>query len=342
MVHKNLFHESLNQFGYRRGARGGREHHLCDFAAQKWERFGDKIDLRNKSALDVGCAAGYSSIEAWARGARFVHGFDIRKEIIKIGEDVRNKLGLDEKTIRFESKDIFNFDFKARAFDFIICLGVAHYVPSSSYRRFIFKLAYSCREAVILEGYFLNTPELKIVEWRPNDNSPIPNLKSVYAASIGVIQYFFEFVGIRIVSKDFSYHSNPERRNIRGIIIGKKMPEIKISESDDLKDYPSDTILIAPTRHPELRKWLDIWEENRRRKDREIPDKMKKIREEDKMKAWKFKNEFIPFMFFPLIYNRNTMMLADGFHKLKHAIDSEMPEIKVRIADSFIKREIPY
>src|SRR5947209_20630249 len=54
------------------------DHFLGDYPAVKWRRFADAIaqDLRGKSVLDIGCNAGFYSIEMKQRGASRVLGID--------------------------------------------------------------------------------------------------------------------------------------------------------------------------------------------------------------------------------------------------------------------------
>jgi tRNA (mo5U34)-methyltransferase len=54
------------------------QHFLGDYPRIKWQRFSDAIpaDLRGKSVLDIGCNAGFFSIEMKRRGADRVVGID--------------------------------------------------------------------------------------------------------------------------------------------------------------------------------------------------------------------------------------------------------------------------
>src|SRR4051812_13991879 len=53
-------------------------HFLGDYPAVKWRRFANSIpaDLKGKSVLDIGCNAGFYSIEMKRRGADRVLGID--------------------------------------------------------------------------------------------------------------------------------------------------------------------------------------------------------------------------------------------------------------------------
>jgi tRNA (mo5U34)-methyltransferase len=60
------------------GVRTAPDHFLGDYPAVKWRRFGDAIaaDLTGKTVLDIGCNAGFYSIEMKRRGAARVLGID--------------------------------------------------------------------------------------------------------------------------------------------------------------------------------------------------------------------------------------------------------------------------
>ena len=60
------------------GVQTAPDHFLGDYPAVKWRRFADSIpaDLTGKSVLDIGCNAGFYSIEMKRRGADRVLGID--------------------------------------------------------------------------------------------------------------------------------------------------------------------------------------------------------------------------------------------------------------------------
>src|SRR5438105_4199928 len=68
-----------------------------DHPAGVWQTIGRCLpeDLRGKSVLDVGCNAGFYSIEAKRRGAQRVLGVDGQRQHIRQAVFVRQVLGLD-------------------------------------------------------------------------------------------------------------------------------------------------------------------------------------------------------------------------------------------------------
>src|SRR5580765_4977573 len=64
-------------------------------------------DLKGQTVLDVGCNAGFYSIEMKRRGAARVLGLDSQRDLIKQAEFVREMLGLD---IEYERKSVYDLD----------------------------------------------------------------------------------------------------------------------------------------------------------------------------------------------------------------------------------------
>src|SRR3954471_17859357 len=61
-----------------RGVKTAPDHFLGDYPNIKWQRFAHAVpdDLTGKSVLDIGCNAGFYSIEMKKRGAARVVGID--------------------------------------------------------------------------------------------------------------------------------------------------------------------------------------------------------------------------------------------------------------------------
>ena len=104
-------------------------------------------DLTGQSVLDVGCNAGFYSIEMKRRGALRVLGLDSQRDLIKQAEFVRDVLSLD---IEYERKSVYDLDpFLMGQFDVTLALG----------------LIYHCKHLVLaLEKLFLVTRRLLVLE----------------------------------------------------------------------------------------------------------------------------------------------------------------------------------
>ena len=104
-------------------------------------------DLAGMTVLDVGCNAGFYSIEMKRRGAARVLGLDAQRDLIRQAEFVRGVLGLE---IEYERKSVYDLDpFAMGQFDVTLALG----------------LIYHCKHLVLaLEKLFLITRRLLVLE----------------------------------------------------------------------------------------------------------------------------------------------------------------------------------
>jgi tRNA (mo5U34)-methyltransferase len=104
-------------------------------------------DLSGKSVLDVGCNAGFYSIEAKRRGAARVLGVDAQRHLINQALFVRRALGLDIEYRRMSVYDLSRSS--VGQFDITLALG----------------LIYHCKHLVLaLERLFEVTKDLLIIE----------------------------------------------------------------------------------------------------------------------------------------------------------------------------------
>ena len=104
-------------------------------------------NLAGMTVLDIGCNAGFYSIEMKRRGARRVLGLDAQRDLIRQAEFVRDVLGLE---IEYERKSVYDLDpFTMGQFDVTLALG----------------LIYHCKHLVLaLEKLFLVTRRLLVLE----------------------------------------------------------------------------------------------------------------------------------------------------------------------------------
>ena len=104
-------------------------------------------NLAGMTVLDVGCNAGFYSIEMKRRGAARVLGLDAQRDLIRQAEFVREVLGLD---IEYGRKSVYDLDPSTMGqFDVTLALG----------------LIYHCKHLVLaLEKLFLITRRLLVLE----------------------------------------------------------------------------------------------------------------------------------------------------------------------------------
>ena len=120
-----------------------------DHPRPTWEKVRVHLpnDLTGQSVLDVGCNAGFYSIEMKRRGAERVLGIDSQRELIRQANFVRKVLGLD---IDYQRMSVYDLDPRELGqFDITLALG----------------LIYHCKHLVLaLEKLFLITRRLLILE----------------------------------------------------------------------------------------------------------------------------------------------------------------------------------
>ena len=99
-----------------------------DHPAKPWETIGKCLpeDLTGKTVLDVGCNAGFYSIEAKRRGARRVLGVDGQRQHVRQAVFVRKALGLD---IEYRRMNIYELTRRrVGEFDITLALGLVYHL----------------------------------------------------------------------------------------------------------------------------------------------------------------------------------------------------------------------
>lgn len=104
------------------------DHFLGDFPAFKWEKIKKYIpdDLSGKTALDIGCNAGFYSLELARRGAR-VTAIDFDTNYLNQAEWVISRFGLEEQ-ITLEHKQVYDLAREDKQYDIIWFMGVFYHL----------------------------------------------------------------------------------------------------------------------------------------------------------------------------------------------------------------------
>src|SRR5215204_6699183 len=110
------------------GVRTAPSHFLGDYPAVKWQRFASAIssDLAGKSVLDIGCNAGFYSIEMKRRGAARVLGIDSDERYLAQAELASEALGFGD--IEFARLDVYDVAAIGERFDLVIFMGVLYHL----------------------------------------------------------------------------------------------------------------------------------------------------------------------------------------------------------------------
>jgi tRNA (mo5U34)-methyltransferase len=100
------------------------EHFLGDYPRTKFDRFAAALpsDLSGKTVLDVGCNAGFYSIEMKRRGASRVLGIDSDERYLAQARLASEALGFDG--IEFAQLSVYDVAALGERFDLVFFMGV--------------------------------------------------------------------------------------------------------------------------------------------------------------------------------------------------------------------------
>jgi len=104
------------------------DHFLGDYPGAKFRRFAPHLprDLSGKSVLDIGCNAGFYSIEMKRRGANRVLGIDSDERYLAQARMAAEVLGFNE--IEFAKLDVYDVGAIGETFDLVIFMGVLYHL----------------------------------------------------------------------------------------------------------------------------------------------------------------------------------------------------------------------
>ena len=103
------------------------EHFLGDYPRIKWERFQNSLpaDLTGKTVLDIGCNAGFYSMEMKRRGAARVLGLDYDPDYLAQARFAAEVEGLD---IEFRQMSVYDVGSLGERFDVVFFIGVLYHL----------------------------------------------------------------------------------------------------------------------------------------------------------------------------------------------------------------------
>jgi tRNA (mo5U34)-methyltransferase len=109
------------------GAMTAPEHFLGDYPAVKWRRFADAIpaDLSGRTVLDIGCNAGFYSLQMKARGASRVLGIDVDPDYLRQARFAADTIGVE---IEFAEMSVYDVAALGEQFDVVLFLGVLYHL----------------------------------------------------------------------------------------------------------------------------------------------------------------------------------------------------------------------
>ncbi|MDB5696716.1 MAG: methyltransferase, family [Sphingomonas bacterium] len=104
------------------------DHFLGDYPRFKYAHFADTIpaDLSNKTVLDIGCNAGFYSVEMARRGAARVVGIDSDKRYLAQARLATDTLGFPQ--VEFRNLSVYDVGALGEQFDLVIFMGVLYHL----------------------------------------------------------------------------------------------------------------------------------------------------------------------------------------------------------------------
>jgi tRNA (mo5U34)-methyltransferase len=102
-------------------------HFLGDFPNIKWRSICSRIpsDLNGATVLDIGCNAGFYSIELKRRGAGRVLGIDVDDRYLQQARFAAETLGVE---IEFQKLSVYDVDSLPGQFDYVVFMGVLYHL----------------------------------------------------------------------------------------------------------------------------------------------------------------------------------------------------------------------
>jgi tRNA (mo5U34)-methyltransferase len=110
------------------GIRTAPDHFLGDYPRFKFRGFADALpeDLSGKSVLDIGCNAGFYSIEMKRRGADRVLGIDSDQRYLDQARLASRALGVSD--IEYRKLSVYDVGALGETFDWVIFMGVLYHL----------------------------------------------------------------------------------------------------------------------------------------------------------------------------------------------------------------------
>lgn len=110
------------------GTQTAPDHFLGDFPAFKWEKISPHLagDLSGKTVLDIGCNAGFYSVELAQRGAQ-VTAFDLDPHYLEQAEWIFKQFDLEEK-ITLKQQQVYDLAQEEEQYDIVWFMGVFYHL----------------------------------------------------------------------------------------------------------------------------------------------------------------------------------------------------------------------
>lgn len=113
------------------GVRTAPEHPLGNFLHDLWTIVEPHLpgDMTGMTALDIGCNAGFYSLQMWSRGAR-VTGIEHDPRYLEQARFAADVLGAD---VQYVQMDVYDIESLGRHFDYVLFMGVLYHLRHPLY-----------------------------------------------------------------------------------------------------------------------------------------------------------------------------------------------------------------
>lgn len=160
------------------------QHFLGDFPNIKWKHIGQAIpaDISGATVLDVGCNAGFYSIQLKQRGAKRVVGIDVCDQYLSQARFAADTLDLD---IEFEKRSVYDVEEIPGKFDYVFFMGLFYHLryPLLALDKVIKKV----ESKLVFQSMVRGSENRR--EW--NEDYPFQN-KEIFSDSDFPAMYFIE------------------------------------------------------------------------------------------------------------------------------------------------------
>lgn len=143
------------------GVRTAPDHPLGNFLEDLWSQVEPAIpaDMSGKTVLDIGCNAGFYSLQLQARGAR-VTGIEHSPQYLAQARFAAEVEGAD---IEYLQMDVYDVDRLGREFDFVLFMGVFYHLRYPLLA--LDKVGKIVRERLIFQSMIRGSRESMPLEW---------------------------------------------------------------------------------------------------------------------------------------------------------------------------------
>lgn len=145
-----------------RGVPTAPDHFLGDYPSIKWRRFSDALpaDVTGKTVLDIGCNAGFYSIEMKRRGAARVVGIEPSEEYLN---QARFAAEICEVDIEFQKLSVYDVARLGERFDIVLFMGVFYHLRHPLLALDLIH-AHAVKDLFVFQSMLRGSPEVEAYE----------------------------------------------------------------------------------------------------------------------------------------------------------------------------------